>query len=701
MVLKVTNQTVHQSSSLLNRLIGDHDRYRLESLLGKGGMGEVYKATDTRLGKDVAIKLLKTSLSSSSTTAELEFKRRFERECAICAALKSENIVQVSDYGITSEGLPFYVMDYLEGQTLAQTLKHESKLSIERTKSIVTQVCAGLSAAHEGITFKASGMSTEQRIKIIHRDLKPANIFLVPTALGERAKLIDFGVAKIQSLHIENPNLTRAFLGTHHYSAPEQFDGQGNIDERSDIYCLGIILYEMLTGTDPFGLKSHEQKISGESWLKAHLLDAVQPLRSQSGCEHLSVELEQIVMRCLEKHPDQRFPSVKALAQSLDDVQNTTYKPINLFRTHRIKKDSSLTATPHSSQKKIGMGDIHQWIAAKFSRNRFTWWIESLKELNFAANLLEYSSRKSCTPMPFKLSVINSQLIDKCHTELNTYIGPIAKLIIEQTLNNTKYRQPQEFIEALASQIPDINAANRFRQTFFMPSADQCLSSHSTTAGGSLASRPNANYRYPFFGFGLKLPFQVHLQDLQVLLTSEKLLKVLMLLKARPWLQFMLVLLMSANALAGIGFLIGVAFSKPPSPPTLSEFKPNSFRHVEGGRIHLSWKIANADQIQQLIIYSTKDQARKKPLVYDFRQGLPTELYRFCQMHDRDLTCNKFDIGARLKGKYTFYFQLKAKSAEQSTQKELRVTVLPKPLPKVKGISSSSHKSKKKQSPKP
>jgi serine/threonine protein kinase len=696
MVLKVTNQTAYQSSSLLNRLIGDHDRYRLESLLGKGGMGEVYKATDTRLGKEVAIKLLKTSLNSSSSTAELEFKRRFERECAICAALKSENIVQVSDYGITFEGLPFYVMEYLEGQTLAQILKHESKLSVERTKSIMTQVCAGLSAAHEGIIFKTSRTSTEQRIKIIHRDLKPANIFLVSTVLGERAKLIDFGVAKIQSLHPENPNLTRAFLGTHHYSAPEQFDDQGNIDERSDIYCLGIILYEMLTGADPFGLTSHEQKVSGESWLKAHLLDAVQPLRSQSGCEHLSLELEQIVMRCLEKQPDQRFPSVKALAQSLIDEQNTPYRSSNLFKVHRISKDSSSNSLPYLPQKKIEIGNLQQWVATKFSRKKFIGWLANLKDLNLSDNIPRYSSSKSCTPMPFKPSVIDSELINKCHTELIIYIGPIAKLIIEQTLSNTEYRQPQKFIEALADQIPDVNAANHFRQTFVAPNAVQRPGTQSKTAARSLAVRPKEKWRCTLFGVELGLPLQVQLQALQSLPTPEMVLKDLLFLKARPRWQLLLLLLASIGALSGMGFLIRFMFFKPSPPPTLSEFKSDSSSYMEGGKIRLNWTIANADQLQQLIISSPKDQIADKTKVYDFRQGLPTELYRFCQMHAHNLTCNNLDIGARQTGKYTFYFQLRAKSAEQSTQKELRVTVLPKSLPKVKSIKSLQSQIQKK-----
>jgi serine/threonine protein kinase len=465
----VTNQLTYPSNSLIGRLIGDHDRYQLEALLGKGGMGDVYKAVDIRLGKEVAIKLLNASLTGASTTAELDFKRRFERECAICAALKSENIVQVSDYGVTSEGLPFYVMEYLEGQTLAQVLQQDSKLSVERTKRIMAQIFAGLSSAHKGVIFKTPGVSTDQRIKIIHRDLKPANIFLVPNALGERAKLIDFGVAKIKSLHTENPNLTNCFLGTHHYSAPEQFDGQENIDERSDIYCLGIILYEMLTGVDPFGLKSQAQKITGESWIKAHLLAEVQPLRSQPGCEHISVELERIVIRCLEKHPDLRFSSVDALAQALDADKGTLPPRLDNFSDrYRTDINQPLSFILNQLREKGNLINISQHFTTFIRLYLFVNLFRSPARNEISSKSSKYLPSKMCLPALSNQSIINSKLIDQCKAELSIHIGPIASLIIERTVNDAQYQHPQKFIEALASQISDMDAAKKFRQSFLI-----------------------------------------------------------------------------------------------------------------------------------------------------------------------------------------------------------------------------------------
>lgn len=463
------NPSISQANSLIGRSIGDQNRYRIESHLGKGGMGEVYQATDTRLGKVVAIKLLKATSTYASTRAELDFKRRFERECAICAALKSENIVQVSDYGITDEGYPFYVMEYLEGQTLEKALKQETRLSVERTINIVTQICAGLRSAHMGVTVKTSDMGPDSLIKVIHRDLKPANIFLVPTLLGERVKIIDFGVAKIQSSYLKDMNSTMFFLGTHHYAAPEQFNNQESIDERVDIYCLGIILYEMLAGVDPFGLKLPGQRITSTSWIKAHLFKSVQPLRSQTGCESLSLELEQIVMRCLEKNPERRFSTVQALAQALESEQNTIGS--NLI-SRELPKQNSANELQHLKliSSYIQKNEIFKNLKLNFIKafdlkknvNLFQLPSQRKQVEEFSNDSLSDLSLSTPCTSPF----VYSELINKCQAELTIHIGPIAKLIVEQTLDDINYHRTQNFIEALASHIPDIDAASHFRQTF-------------------------------------------------------------------------------------------------------------------------------------------------------------------------------------------------------------------------------------------
>jgi hypothetical protein len=208
------------------------------------------------------------------------------------------------------------------------------------------------------------------------------------------------------------------------------------------------------------------------------------------------------------------------------------------------------------------------------------------------------------------------------------------------------------------------------------------------TAAINLTVHPNQKWRRPFFGFGLELPFKINLQDLQALPTPEKLPTGMLIWKARPWWQFLLWLLAGVGALSGLGFLIWFVFFKPAPPVILEEFKPDSASYTEGGRVRLNWTIANADQLNQLVISSAQDQLVGKPQVYDFQHGLPTELSRFCQMSDRSLTCANVDTGARLAGKYSFQLQLKAKSAQESIQQEVKVVIQPKPLPQVVSIGS-------------
>lgn len=332
-----------QPDSWLGRSIGPHQRYRLEKRLGSGGMGDVFLAMDTLLGQQVALKLLKERLVASTS-----LRKRFEREVAICAALKSDHIVNVSDYGVTPEGYPFYVMEYLRGLTLKQLLQQQQRLSVERTVRIMTQVCEGLRLAHAGVTLWWNEATTSEHVKVVHRDLKPDNIFLLPTALGELAKILDFGIAKIHAESIERTNLTYGFIGTFRYAAPEQLRVAANLDERADIYSLGVILYEMLSSTDPFGFGVKAQNATGMSWAMAHKTQSPVPLRLQPGCEHLSPQLEAVVMQCLQKQPDQRFASVEELKQALQaavisgkgSVDTTVHQFLTPSKRRVVKEDS-------------------------------------------------------------------------------------------------------------------------------------------------------------------------------------------------------------------------------------------------------------------------------------------------------------------------------------------------------------------------
>ncbi|WP_375443131.1 serine/threonine protein kinase, partial [uncultured Nostoc sp.] len=316
------------SNSWIGRLLGDNERYRLDRRLGGGGMGDVFLATDTRVGQQVALKLLKDTLVASQ-----EMRKRFEREVAVCAALQSDHIVKISDCGVTSEGFPFYVMEYLRGQTLRQLLLREKRLSVERAVKIMAQVCKGLQLAHQGVTLQREGGKSTEHIQVVHRDLKPDNIFLVPTDLGEWVKVLDFGVAKIRSESSENANITNitsTFIGTFRYAPPEQIQSDKNLDARGDIYSLGIILYEMLSAADPFGISIKGSHVSEASWVLAHAYEPPKPLRSQPGCEHFSVQLEAVVMKCLHKNPANRFATVEELNLALQAAAKSVTGTITL-----------------------------------------------------------------------------------------------------------------------------------------------------------------------------------------------------------------------------------------------------------------------------------------------------------------------------------------------------------------------------------
>lgn len=243
---------------------------------------------------------------------------------------------------MTAEGHPFYVMEYLRGQSLGELLRREKRLTVSRTVGIISQVCEGLQLAHEGVTLWRNGATVSEHVKIVHRNLKPDNIFLVLTALGELVKILDFGIAKIRNNAAEHTNLTSMFIGTFHYAAPEQLVTEKNLDGRADIYSLGIILYEMLSGTDPFGLGLNINNISGASWVLAHTSRQPQPLRSQPGCGQIEPELEAVVMRCLQKAPDDRFAKVDELKQAL---QAATIPDATIAQTPPLRGQGSYDST--------------------------------------------------------------------------------------------------------------------------------------------------------------------------------------------------------------------------------------------------------------------------------------------------------------------------------------------------------------------
>lgn len=265
--------------------------YEIVVLIGAGGMGEVYRGIDTRLRRDIAIKVLPASF-----VADRSRLARFEQEARATAALRHPNVLTVHDVG--TEPTPHLVTELLDGETLADVLARGA-LSSRRAISWSLQILRGISAAHA--------------VGIIHRDLKPANIFI--TSDGT-VKVLDFGLAKVEDRgsHTDAPTLAHSepgtVAGTIGYMSPEQIRGE-RLDARSDIFSFAVVLYEMLTGRSPFARRSSAETMS------ALLRDDPPPLASPP----FPAVLAETVLRCLAKAPDSRFHSAHDLALHLETIE--------------------------------------------------------------------------------------------------------------------------------------------------------------------------------------------------------------------------------------------------------------------------------------------------------------------------------------------------------------------------------------------
>jgi serine/threonine protein kinase len=282
-------------------------RYRIERILGEGGMGIVFLATHVVIEKPVAIKVLKRDPARDEKIA-----KRFVREARAASRISHPNIIDVTDFGSTEDGLTYSVMEYVEGSTLGRVIKESAPLPPARSLHIASQIAAAVAAAHQR--------------GVVHRDLKPDNVFLVDR--GNRpdfVKIVDFGIARMLPIPGNSPvsRLTRvgSVFGTPEYMAPEQASGSGDTDHRVDVYALGTILYEMLSGRVPH---------KGESTVRTlamQMLDPIDPLRAVAP-ETVTAEIEAVVMKALEKKREDRLPDMAAMLEAIAGLQKEFPHPL-------------------------------------------------------------------------------------------------------------------------------------------------------------------------------------------------------------------------------------------------------------------------------------------------------------------------------------------------------------------------------------
>ncbi|MBK7994818.1 MAG: serine/threonine protein kinase [Blastocatellia bacterium] len=300
-------------------------KYLLETCIGRGGMGAVYRAKHVHLNRPFAIKTVLPEFASRDPQA----KERFLQEAQAAAAIQHPSVVAITDFGVTSDKLFYYVMEYIEGKSLSEELRKHGAMSPERTYKIFKQVLAGVGAAH--------------RLHMVHRDLKPSNIMLTTISNpqddfkvliplndepedskamdNELAKVVDFGLARfINSAVGRGADLQEGGLvGSPLYMSPEQCEEASSVDERSDIYSLGVILYHMLTGEVPF------KGSSLTAILSAHLLKEPPPLRSIKG--EIPEKIRESSLKNASEKPNLRYQSISEFAEDFESAMSVYLTP--------------------------------------------------------------------------------------------------------------------------------------------------------------------------------------------------------------------------------------------------------------------------------------------------------------------------------------------------------------------------------------
>ena len=314
-----SSKTAKGPDPLIGKVI--NDRFKVVSLIARGGMGKVYRAEQAPLGREVALKVLNPNYSGDH---DPEFHKRFFLEASICSKLTHPNTVTIFDYGRSEDDIYYIAMELLEGKTLHRALRESGPFEGARAMHIARQVCRSLREAHG--------------LGVIHRDLKPANVFLVKHGdENDFVKVLDFGLVKNLADKGEDLTQTGLFMGSPKYMSPEQIRGE-KVDGRSDIYALGVIMYEMLTGKVPF------DRPNSVNILMAHVHEAVPAMAETNDSQQFNPLLEQIVMKCMAKKPDDRFASMDELLVALKQAASESGLAVSRSGEHSVSGEFAVGA---------------------------------------------------------------------------------------------------------------------------------------------------------------------------------------------------------------------------------------------------------------------------------------------------------------------------------------------------------------------
>jgi serine/threonine-protein kinase len=309
-------------------------KYKILRMIGRGGMGSVYEAEHLALGKHVAIKFVMREYADDETVSN-----RFAREARAASVVESPHIVTVFDVG-NDDGRPYFVMELLRGEDLGSRLRREHRIPMALALHVIAQTLRGLSRAHEA--------------GIVHRDLKPDNLFLCDSetdAEGVQVKIVDFGISKIKKAHAATMPLALTghgtVLGTPFYMAPEQAQAKPDVDERADLYGVGAILFECLTGRPPHTGNSYEQVILAICMTDAPDLRTLAPNTPASVCA--------FVKRSLERDPIQRFKTARLMLSSLHEIAPEERKRVPLDSKEVLATQRSNGPDEQDSSRDVGL----------------------------------------------------------------------------------------------------------------------------------------------------------------------------------------------------------------------------------------------------------------------------------------------------------------------------------------------------------